>query len=300
MAKPGPVNETELLAAVLAFQKSGSDRDAQTVLRLADPLIIGMVARSATAYNFDYGDAYVRTQWKLWKALRSYNPISGRVFSYFNTVVQNHTRSLCNEHLQHHKRWIAFTDLRAEDESENLAEASADPWRTEWQMEEIRHRLCTLKTSCVRENELRAQRWLVRGLISTEFSIPRHEAIRALRIAFDVDLKTARLIHDRTMLELRRTMLAGRRDYPAINIARFRDKRATGLIKFKLYLSQTNFNKLCFLMKDLAPQILSDLIDKEVRALNGDGTPERRREIIRKQLNHAICGYPDSRPLFSE
>jgi hypothetical protein len=70
-----------------------------------------------------------------------------------------------------------------------------------------------------------------------------------------VDLKTGWLIHDRTMLELRRTMLAGWRDYPPINVARLKDKRERGLLKFKAFLSEPDFSKLCFLMKNLARQL---------------------------------------------
>jgi hypothetical protein len=293
------VNETELQIAVLRYQETKLGRDAEIVLHLADPLIRGMLGRAATAFGLDLEESRCKVQFKIWKALSSYRPESGRIFSYLNATVQNHTRSLCNEHIKNHERWVAFTDLAPAEESENL-EASINPWRSAEALEDIQHKLCSLRTLCTRENELRAQKWLVRGLIQSEFSIPRHEAVKALRIVFNVDLKTGRLVHDKTILELRRVMLNGRQHFPPINVCKLRDKRERGLLKFRPYVSQENFDKLVYLMRNLAPIIISDQIEKETRSLNGEGTPERKRAIIREQLNFAIDGYPNAVPLFSK
>jgi hypothetical protein len=98
------------------------------------------------------------------------------VFSSFNTVVQNHVRSITADTIREQSRYVSLEDLQTEGEPENLALASVDLWRSSEALEDIRHRLCTLRTICTRENELHAQRWLVRSLIATEFAIPRHEA----------------------------------------------------------------------------------------------------------------------------
>ena len=289
-----PVNESELLAAVLAYQESKLERDAETVLRLADPLIHGMLGRAVTVYGVDVGDAYSRIRVKVWRALRTYRPEAGRVFSYLNATVQNSARTICNEHLR-----SSMMAHSSDETAESCDENAVADWRSAEAMEDIQHKLCSLRTLCTRENELRAQKWLVRGLIQSGFSIPRHELVKALRIVFNVDLKTGRLIHDKTILELRRTMLGDRRGgYPPIDLAHFKDRRAHGLLRFKPYLSYPDFCKLCFLMKNLAPALLLDLIQRETRSLNGEGTPERRRAIIRKYLAGAINGFPDAAPLF--
>jgi hypothetical protein len=158
MVTSHPVNEQELAQAVLAYQESGSNRDAETVLRLADPLITGMVVRSATAFHFDFEDATNRVRLKIFKALRSYNPNAGRVFSYFNCVVQNHVRSLTTETIREQSRCVYLEDLAEQEGRDTLMEIAADPWRTEWLMEDIRGRLYSLRTICTRENELHAQR----------------------------------------------------------------------------------------------------------------------------------------------
>jgi hypothetical protein len=59
------VDESQILAAVLAYQQSKLDRDAETVLRLADPLIYGRVVRGAPASNFDLADVTNRVRLKI-------------------------------------------------------------------------------------------------------------------------------------------------------------------------------------------------------------------------------------------
>jgi hypothetical protein len=162
------------------------------------------------------------------------------------------------------------------------------------------YKLLQVRTICSRPNELRAQRWLVRSLIQTEFALPRREAVRCLRIVFSVDLAPARLLHDQTLLELRRSTLDGRTHYPKVNEAVLRDKRERGLLKFRPFLSQVEFNKLIYLMRNLAPEILNHRIQQQLRALNGTRNSQTEQEVIRRNLDHALNGYPDSRPLFSE
>ena len=48
-----------------------------------------------------------------------------------------------------------------------------------------------------------------------------------------------------------------------------------------------------------APAIIDDLINREIRSLNGDGTPERKRQIVRKNLLAVLDGFPEAQPLFT-
>jgi hypothetical protein len=212
-----------------------------------------------------------------------------------NTVTQNVARSASSETLRKSEQTVSFQEL----EAEPWVEPSTDEFLSRQKLEDIIHRLRCLRTICTRPNEIEAQRWLVNSLISSEFTIPRHAAVRALRIVFAVDLRQGRLIFDRTMLELRRTMLAGRRNYPAINISILKDKRERGLLKFKPFLSRPNFDKLVFLMKHLAPAIVDDRIAQGIRSLNGTRCPKTEREVIRQNLGYVLNGGdPDARPLF--
>jgi hypothetical protein len=115
---------------------------------------------------------------------------------------------------------------------------------------------------------------------------------------FSVDIKQGRLIHDRTLLELRRLALNGREHFRAINVAKVRDTRERGLLKWKPFLSEAQFAKFGFLLRGLAPAVIADLIDREVRSLNGSGSPERKRQITRKYLQAVLDGFPQSEPLF--
>lgn len=284
-----PVNEPEILAAVLRYQATELERDGELVLKLTEPLINGMLGRACTVRGVDFDDARSRIRLKVWRALKTYKPAGGRVFSYLNAVVQNHSRTICSEQLR---------DSIVLQPIEETDDIPVDGWRSAEAVEEIKFQLYSLRTICGRENERRAQRWLVRSLIQSEFSLPRHKLVRALRICFGVDVKSGRLIHDRTMLELRRVMLAGRTQFPRVNVSELRDKRERGLLKYRPFLCTGDFAKLCFLFRGLAPVIVGDLIEREMRTLNGEGTSERRREVIRKYLRAALDGFPDSVPLF--
>jgi hypothetical protein len=289
------ISEPQLLAAVLRFQETGSERDAEAALKLADPLIHGMTARAITVYRVDPRSSYNRVLYKVFRSLKTFRPDRGRCFSYLNTTVQNCVRTLCNEQLRDNEREVSLEQL----EAENWQEPFGDEFLSRWKLEDIHHRLRCLRTICTRSNELKAQRWLVNSLIKSEFTIPRHQAVRALQIVHAVDLKQGRLIFDRTLLELRRTMLAGRERFPEINISVLKDKRERGLLKFKPFLSQPNFDKLIYLMRGLAPAIIDERIAQGIRSLNGTRSPETEREVIRQNLRYALEGYPDARPLFA-
>jgi hypothetical protein len=263
--------------------------DAGAALQLCDPLIRGQLTRAQTI-AIDPDEAYSRVQIKIWKALKTFKRKRGsRVFSYLNAVAHNTMRTLCSE-----QRKDNGTQVTLEEAPEPFECVSPE------EMEEIIHCLRQVKTICTRENEIHAQRWLVESFIRTEFSIPRHEAVRALQIAFAVDLKLGRLIFDRTVLELRRTLLNGRVRFPSVNIAELRDKREKGLLKYKPYLSHPHFSKLVFLLRGLAPAIVQNLIEQDLRKLNGNREPEARRAIVRRHLWSVLNGFPDAKPLFED
>jgi hypothetical protein len=55
-----PIDEPQLLAAVLRYKESGSQRDAEIALKLADPLIHGMLGRAVTSYRLNPREVYCR------------------------------------------------------------------------------------------------------------------------------------------------------------------------------------------------------------------------------------------------
>lgn len=53
----------------------------------------------------------------------------------------------------------------------------------------------------------RGQRWLVRGLVDSEFALKRHEASDAMTLVYGLSPVRSRQIHARTLLEVRRQLL---------------------------------------------------------------------------------------------
>jgi hypothetical protein len=294
---PFIINENQLLSAVTEYQRSGSDQDGETVLKLLEPIVVGMVRRSCTYYGADVEEVRSRVWLKMLKALQSFQPHKGKAFSYFNCVCQNATRTYCSETIARNERF-ATTSLEALDDG---PQAAINPWPSRWQVEELTHRLMQLRTTCTKPNELMAQKWLCNNLLETGFSYPRHKLVYALRVVFGVDLRQGRLIHDRTVLELRRTLLPhllqlNGHKFPVAS--RLRGRHSRGLCKYRGYLDAAEFARLAHLLAGLAPAIVDDHVARELRALNGDRA-KRRDEVIRRCLLEAIHGYPHARPLFS-
>jgi hypothetical protein len=123
--------------------------------------------------------------------------------------------------------------------------------------EDVLHRIGQVRTRCTDEHELEAQRWLVRGFIDSEFKLRRHQAANALIIGYGIDYSRSRQLHDATLLEVRRQLL-GLMEIPEIGVIDLRGTRAIALAKYAERLSNADFSKLVYLMRNLAPVIIEE------------------------------------------
>jgi hypothetical protein len=131
------------------------------------------------------------------------------------------------------------------------------------------------KTTLNDSFELESQRWLVRGLVDSEFQIRRHEASDAMTIVYGLSPVRSRQIHDQTMLEIRRELLPITK-IPTITKGNLRGTRGFALAKFADQLSPADFSKLVFLARNLSP----------VAVIPAGG------------LDWVLNGFPGARPLF--
>jgi hypothetical protein len=162
-------------------------------------------------------------------------------------------------------------------------------------VEHLEHLVRTVKTTCTLEEELRAQRWYVISFLHYEFCLRRHEYADAAMDVFGLSHHRARQLYDLTLLEVRRRVLAGieRRLKPIRPIDIIHSKIAA-LEKFAPFLSGEDFTRLCTLMRDLAPSLVS-LVKPE----NGARIQRGDSEACRENLGLIINGDPSSRPLFA-
>jgi hypothetical protein len=124
---------------------------------------------------------------------------------------------------------------------------------------------------------LEAQRWLVRSLVDADFGLRRHEGSNAMTIVYGLSPKRSRLLHDATILEVRRQLLPAT-EIPATTKADLIGTRGHALWKFADQLSPSDFSKLAYFMKNLSPATLIP-----------------RPECLEWTLN----GYPGAQRLFN-
>jgi hypothetical protein len=104
---------------------------------------------------------------------------------------------------------------------------------------------------------LQAQRWLVKGMLDSEFRLKRHQAADSMRIVYGIDWARSRQLHDCTVLEIRRQLLPIT-EIPRITPSDLRGTRQFALAKYAHHLPPSDFAKLVFLMRNLAPVIIKE------------------------------------------
>ena len=83
-----------------------------------------------------------------------------------------------------------------------------------------------------------------------EFHLCRHEAATAMELVYNLHPNRARTLRDRTVLEIRRTLLPIT-EIPKISLANLVGTRGHALAKYCDQLSAQDFAKLTFLMRGL-------------------------------------------------
>jgi hypothetical protein len=119
-------------------------------------------------------------------------------------------------------------------------------------LNDLNWRIYQLKTTCVDEHELEGQRWLVRGLVDSEFALKQHEASDAMSLVYGLSPVRSRQIHGRTLLEVRRQLLDVV-ELPAVTRANLIGTRGKALARYCDQLSPSDFSRLAFLMRGLSP-----------------------------------------------
>jgi hypothetical protein len=113
------------------------------------------------------------------------------------------------------------------------------------------------------------------GLLDSEFHLCRHEAATAMELVYNLHPNRARTLHDRTVLEIRRTLLPIT-EIPKISLANLVGTRGKALGRYCDQLSAQDFAKLAFLMRGLSPTAL----------------------ILAGRVDWVLDGFPNAQPLF--
>jgi hypothetical protein len=262
-------DEETALAFTLDFQKTGSEKSFEGLLKAADPMIRSLILSRGVHQYVELEEMIGLVQIKIWKGLRLYDPNRGRLYSWLTRVIQNRVSQIQIDSSRESLRQSRHVSMDDEDWHESVSHEDSNNGT-----DDLLYRLRQIKTTCTDPVERQAQRWLVESFISSSFDIRRHDAANSLTKVFGIDRTRARQLHDYTLLELRRAVLDGSA-IPDADVSDLRGTRQKALRKYAKELGTKDFSRLVFLMKNLSSSLITD-------------------------VGHVLDGFPGSEFLFDE
>jgi len=263
-------NEQAVRELVLRWQDSREPALLDEILRRCEPALTGTILTRG-GYSADFDEALNALRVRLWRKLPKYDHSKGRIFTFVSLIgSQGITEMRTKRNLQaqrYPEADISALDCLKHSSWSRISQAEA--------LEDVKHRIMQVRTTCSDPHELSSQRWLVKGLLDAEFKLRRHEAADAMSIVYGLHPKRARVLHDQTLLEVRRQSL-DIVEIPKIDIPHLCGTRGHALARYADQLSAQDFSKLAYLMKNLAPTIIP--------------RPER--------IDLILAGFPNARRLF--
>jgi hypothetical protein len=263
-------NEQRVRQLVIAWQADQRPELLNQILLLTQPLLSGVIL-SRTSYVADFDETLSDLRIRLWKKLPHYDHTKGRIFSFLTMIAHQLITELGVRHRLYQQRYNP-TGAELLDHPQYSTEPEV---RRDEKLDDLNWRIYGVKTTLSDPFELEAQRWLINGLVSTEFGLYRHQAADSMSIVFGLSPQRSRMLHDLTMLEVRRQLLDVV-EIPTVSRRSLIGTRGRALAKYSDQLSSADFSRLVFLMRNLAPVII----------------PKTDR------IDLILDGFPDAQPLF--
>jgi hypothetical protein len=186
---------------------------------------------------------------RLASRLSRFDLARGKLYSWCTKICEHSIVDVIRKKRMHADRLCPLDDVLANTLCTNGEVTSCEC------MDDIMHRLSGIQTVFTETREIAAQRWLLANLIMDGFCYRRWQAGDALSLVFALPPRRSRQIYDATVLEARRVLL-GERKIPSTLGYNLSGTRGLALMKFKSQLSPQDFSRLCFIMRNLAPQAL--------------------------------------------
>jgi len=257
---------------VLKWQDSSEPELIEEIMRRCEPVLTGTILTRG-GYSADFDEVLNSLRIRLWRRLSKFDPSRGRIFTFVSLVAGRSLIEIWSRRNLQARRYPE-TDISVLESIRHSSWSRISPVEA---LEDVRHRIMQVRTTCVDEHELSSQRWLVRGLLDAEFKLRRHQASDSMSLVYNLHPRRSRTIHDQTMLEVRRQLLDVVK-VPAITRRDLIGTRGHALAKYSDQLSAQDFSKLAYLMKNLAPAIIP--------------RPER--------VDLILGGFPNAQLLFKE
>jgi hypothetical protein len=266
-----PFDEPAAQAVYRGYKESGAIAEMDRLLRLLLPVAETVVCKKLGYISGEFDEIRSYVLLRLCRGLtRRYDPVRGSLFNFTTKLTENCLIDQLRRKASRDKYFIALDDVM-------LARFCANGATHKYVVCDLVYRVMQVRTVFCDRHELEAQRWLVRNLVVSDFCFHRWQAANSMTIVYDIPPERARQLYDITLLSVRR-MLIGERKLKPVSASDLRATRAKALVRYRAQLSEAEFARLVYLMRNLAPSLIES---------NGF------------TLQSVLYGPPDERALFS-
>jgi hypothetical protein len=244
-----PFVEPEAQAVFRRFKASGAVGDLDALLRLLIPVAETIICLKLGRVSPEHDEirAYVLRRMSRGLANR-YDPERGSLFNFATKLTENSLVDILRRKISRARYIVPLDD-------EMLARFSVNGEDHRHAAAEIAYGVMRVRTTARDRGEIAAQRWLVRNMLASGFRFYRHEASDAMSVVYAISPERARQLYDITLLSIRRTLI-GERKLKPVEIGSLLGTKAKALVRYRARLSEEEFAKLCFLMRNLAPSLI--------------------------------------------
>jgi hypothetical protein len=247
--KMRPFIEPEALAVFRRYKASGAVEELDALLRLLIPVAETVICKKLGFLSDDYPEIRAYVLRRMSRGLANcYDPERGSLFNFITKLTENSLVDLLRRKVSRAKYVVPLDD-------EMLARFSVNGADHRHAAAEIAYRVMQVKTIARDRGEIEAQRWLVRNLLASGFRFYRHEAADAMTVVYNIPPDRSRKLYDITVLSVRR-ILIGERKLKPVDVGSLLGTKGKALLRYRSRLSELEFAKLVFLMRNLAPSII--------------------------------------------
>jgi HK97 family phage major capsid protein len=243
-------DEEASIALLLRWRDSDDFRALDTLLQEhLEPLVRRLIYTRQSQKYEDVDELTSACLRRLASRLSRFDVARGKLYSWCTKMCERAIIDVIRRKRTTADRFCSIDDVLANTLCTNGEE------HTQEVLADILHKLSQVQTVFTKENELRAQRWLLRNLVDSNFRFYRWQASDSMTVVFGIAPRRARHIYDLTILAARRALLDERKLGP-VNVYRLCGTRQRALTKYRPRLSNGDFARLVHLMVGLAPAII--------------------------------------------
>jgi hypothetical protein len=244
-----PFIEPEAQAIFRHYKTSEAVEELDALLRLLIPVAETVICKKLGYLSEDYPEIRAYVLRRMSKGLANcYDPERGSLFNFVTKLTENSLVDILRRKVSRAKYVVPLDE-------ESLARFFVNGADHRHATAEIAYKIMQVKTIARDRGEIEAQRWLVRNLFASGFRFYRHEAADAMTVVYNITPDRSRKLYDITVLSVRR-ILIGERKLRPVGIGELCGTKAKALIRYRSRLSELEFARLVYLMKNLAPAII--------------------------------------------